>query len=327
MKRWLLVVASVLALAGGVRAADEAAAQEAIEAQQELQRAELVVALPPVIGPEVRAVQILHRNLSQVRLEVVSQETEQVVFARDYPLTACPEYTGGETEVALPALALGDYRFIFSANGNLSSEPLREELTVQVATFTVAVVGVLDEGEADEAPALRFFVGDTRTGEAVVGARVRVVGREGVSDAHGVACVSLGSDAAEAPWSKVTVEARGERVVFKLDGGPMPERAKADGAAKRFEWMAQRPLYRPGETLCFELLGLRQKVGAAAEVLAGEEVELRLELRGRTRKKPWCCCRSGSSSRRMGVGAGRWCCRRIGRGAWWRLWGRPGAGR
>ena len=280
MKRWLLAMVCVLALAGGVRAADEAAAQEAIEAQQELQRAELVVALPPVIGPEVRAVQILHRNLSQVRLEVVSQETEQVVFARDYPLRACPEYTGGETEVALPALALGDYRFIFSTNGNLSSEPLREELTVQVATFTVAVVGVLDEGEADEAPAMRFFVGDTRTGEAVVGARVRVVGREGVSDEQGVACVSLGSDAAEAPWSKVAVEARGERVVFKLDGGPMPERAKVDGAAKRFEWMAQRPLYRPGETLCFELLGLRQKVGAAAEVLAGEEVELRLELRG-----------------------------------------------
>ncbi|MGN0885388.1 MAG: hypothetical protein ACI4RT_00160 [Candidatus Spyradenecus sp.] len=127
---------------------------------------------------------------------------------------------------------------------------------------------------------MRFFVGDTRTGEAVVGARVRVVGREGVSDEQGVACVSLGSDVAEAPWSKVTVEARGERVVFKLDGGPMPERAKADGAAKRFEWMAQRPLYRPGETLCFELLGLRQKVGAAADVLAGEEVALRLELRG-----------------------------------------------
>lgn len=59
---------------------------------------------------------------------------------------------------------------------------------------------------------------------------------------------------------------------------PREKKAESAKAARRFEWMTQCPIYRPGETVHFELLGLRQRQGAAAEVLAGEEVTLRLEM-------------------------------------------------
>lgn len=252
----------------------------ALDYLADLRHAEMTLALPQVIAPEGRRVCVRYRNLTQLRLEVLSGSGQRVL-ERDYPLQERAPYAASEAEVELPALEMGKYRLVFSAEGKLSAERVTQTFPVQVATFSVALVREQEGVAGGEKPALRFFVGDTRTGEAVAGARVRVAGAEGVSDALGVAVVPVAAKAARGDEPvEVVAEARGERVACSLKPWMLPREKQAESAkaARRFEWMTQCPIYRSGETVHFELLGLRQRQGAAAEVLAGEEVTLRLEM-------------------------------------------------
>ncbi|MGN1326017.1 MAG: hypothetical protein ACI4YA_06750, partial [Candidatus Spyradenecus sp.] len=216
----------------------------ALDYLADMRHAEMTLALPQVIAPEGRRVRVHYRNLTQLRLEVLSESGQRVV-EREYPLQERAPHAASEAEVELPALETGKYRLVFSAEGKLSAERVTQTFPVQVATFSVALVREQEGVAGGEKPALSFFVGDTRTGDAVAGARVRVAEAESVSDALGVAVVPVAAKSARGDEPvEVVAEARGERVAYSLKPWMLPQEKKAESAkaARRFEWMTQCPI-------------------------------------------------------------------------------------
>ncbi len=254
------------------------------QAQERLNRirqAELTLGdVPRVVPPgEPLQLTVRHRNVRGATVcfhGVSSLEPQRLTLTKTEP------YIWGESVVTLPALPPGKVKLAFVLEGNFAGQPKTERThELHACTFTVAAVGQqvhpTPSGNGwEESFAHAYLVADVRTGVPLPGAKVTLAERSrknpgeasvvwsATTDALGLAHIPKAAKPKKGTSSSemlrtLTVEARGETLALSGDIGQRVTGRAAREATPSLRLFTDRTLYRPGETVRYQLVLLRQE--------------------------------------------------------------------
>ena len=267
--------------------------REAQERLNRIRQAELTAeALPQVVWPGAPfRVTVRHRNVRGATVTFSGMGQERVVPLK---LSKTAPYAWGESEVELPALPPGKHEAIFRcANTFAQMREAKVSHIFHACTFTVAKVGrqtcpSATAADAWDAFAYAYVVADVRTGKPLPDATVTLLRRmpekdlreqvyRVTTDTLGLARVpraAMGKPFLGNPRDEVVlrVEARGETLEMPLEYFEVaPQTEWQGGVSYDLRVFTDRILYRPGETVCAQVvLCKRERTEAYVPVAKAE---------------------------------------------------------
>lgn len=193
-----------------------------------------------VSAGERTTVAVRYRNTQTLSLRVDGGEWETVELPQ-------PEaYVWAQGEVALPALEPGEHTLELRVPQRFTQ--LREQ--TMSLTLTASEIAA---AQVHEAP-FTVFVADIRTGRPLEGAEVSVRGQTQRTDTRGLAAFPDLPQPPRSDATPLTVSWQGKTLKTQVRT-PTPHREEAERPC--FALFADRALYRPGETVRFEVVCLR----------------------------------------------------------------------
>ena len=214
--------------------------------------------LPEILPPGPLSLPLKYRNTGTLRIVFAGalNHTETVRLPETEQL-----HGWGETTLALPTLPCGEVTLTLTPECRLGESAKPFTHTFRVATFSVA--------RLTDAP-LAVAVADTRTDLPLPDARVTWRGHSVVTDADGIACFpALPLPEGRQDVWPLRVEARGETLTVEQQ----PARPRtADADARRYLCVTDRSLYRPGDTVRWELIVCGSDGRGSPRPAAGESV-------------------------------------------------------
>ncbi len=194
--------------------------------------------MPDLVAPGKTTFTLRYQNTDMVRItyEGAVKHSEMVRLPAPKAL-----YEVAEIEVTTPELPVGEVKMTVVPETTFDEEPLTLEHTFTVNTLAVAQLW--------NAP-LTLIVWDTRTGEPISGATVSLSGETATADAAGIVRLKK-------TFTESYVK---EPITVQVGSGTL--KATVQGSRERplradYTLLTDRSVYRPGETVHFQLIGKR----------------------------------------------------------------------